>query len=353
MFVFLIVILLLAALLEYLSLRGGLSWVDADISLSKNRTEADAPVELRILIANTGLLPISYGLIRISFPLCASFPEGADIRRDVRLCTLTDVFRLWGRRSVQRSITFRIEKRGVYTIAGRELARGDFLGLRLDSGRFDARSTLLVYPPRLESAALQQALGDYSGMLSAERWLIRDPVLTLGVREYTGHEPMRTISWSQTARRGELTVREFDYTRSLNCRVILFVNGLEHGEAALMDRCCGAVRTICETLIEAGVEAQMFTNAALIGYPRRVCRSVTAAKNREDDLLEFLARVTDVPCADAAALVEECVHAGSDAAAYVLVSPHDDDAARAALRLLNARMHAAAAFIAVDALEVS
>ena len=352
MLIFLVVILLLAALLEYLSLRGGLSCVDADFDLSVNRTETDAPVALTTTVRNTGLLPISYGMLRITFPLSAALPEGSDVRRDPRLCTLTDVFRLWGHRSVERTIRFEMQKRGVYAVSGRELARGDFLGLQLVSGRFDARRSLLVYPPRLESAALMQALGAYTGLLSAQRWLIRDPVLTLGVREYTGQEPMRTISWSQTARRGELTVREFDFTRSMNCCVILLISEQEAGESDLLDRCCGAVRTICEALLESGVEAQLYTNAALIGYPMRACRSVTAVQNREEDLLEVLARVTDTPCSDAEKLVDECLDAQADATACVLVTLHEDEQAQTALRLLNARAGMGALLVAVDTLEV-
>ena len=352
MLIFLIVLLLLAALLEYLSLRGGLNCIDADFVLSKNRTEISVPIVLTTTVRNMGLLPISYGTLNISFPLSATLPEGADVHPEFRSVLLTDIFRLWGHRSVERSICFGMKKRGVYAVSGKELTRGDFLGLQLVSGRFDVRRTLLVYPPRLESAALTQALGEYCGLLSAERWLIRDPVLILGVREYTGHEPMRTISWSQTARRGELTVREFDYTRSLNCRILLLISEKESEDCELLDRCCGAVRTICETLLEAGVEAQLFTNSALIGYPMRACRSVTAVKDREEDLLEVLARVTDTPCSNAARLVEESLALQTDSAAYVLVAPHDNEEAQTALRLLNAHTGMGALLVAVDTLEV-
>ena len=351
MLVFLIVILLLAALLEYLSLRGGLSCVDADFVLAKKRTEPDEAVELTVRIGNTGRLPISYGAYSLAFPLSASLPDGVDRRNERDHIAVRDVFRLWGRRSVARSLRFSLAKRGVYTVAGKELARGDFLGVQLMTDRFDTRRTILVYPRRLESSALNQALGSYSGLLSAERWLIRDPVLTLSVREYTGREPMREISWSQTARRGALTVREFDCTRSLDCRVLLSVHGLTGADDELLDRCCGAVRTICETLLEAGVEAQLHTNASLSGYARRPYSSVTAAQGQEDDLLEVLARVDPAACSGACELAEACLDSLTGAAACVLVVPHDDAEARAALALLNERSGMGALLVAVDALE--
>ena len=205
---------------------------------------------------------------------------------------------------------------------------------------------IIVYPPKLTGNTLSEALGSYSGLLAAQRWLLRDPVLIMGVREYTGHEPMHAISWSQTARRGELTVKEFDYTRSLNCRVLFPVNGIED-DADLLDRCCSAVRTACETLIEAGVEPVLYTNAALVGYPSSPMRSVSAAHDREEDLLEVLARITKSACCSPSALVEECLAVETDAAAYLLITPHDDEAMQSALQLLISRS-GIAKLIAVD-----
>ena len=117
MFVFLIVILLIAALLEYLSLRGGAACVDADFVLSAQASEPDAPVTLTTTVRNGGRLPISYLTLRIAFPLCTVFPEGARVQRDRYGCSLTGVYRLWGRQTLQRSMDFRIAKRGVHTLS--------------------------------------------------------------------------------------------------------------------------------------------------------------------------------------------------------------------------------------------
>ncbi len=335
MLIFLIVILLLAALLEYRSLRGGTACVDGDFILSANRVEADAPVTLTVSAANRGRLPISYLALRIGFPLCASLPAEASVEQQRSLRILCEVFRLWGRQSRSRSIEFRIDQRGVHTLSGRSVARGDFLGLHSETSRFDTRRQMLVYPRPLKSRALTEALGDYCGELSAQRWLIRDPVLTLGVREYTGSEPMHTISWSQTARRGELTVREFDFTRSLNCCVLLCVNGLAAEEDALLDRCCSAARTVCDTLIAAGVEAALFTNAALVGYLNEPMRSATASLGRQQDVLDILARATSAACSGAADFARAALDAQTGAAAFVLIAPHADAEALDAQRLLD------------------
>ena len=349
MLVFLIVILLLAALLEILSLRGGAERVDLDFTLNRTRSEPDEPIEVTTTAANGGRLPITYLTVSLGFPLCAEMPAGVTAVRDPQRCTVTDLLRLWGRQRVSRTMTFRITQRGVYSIVGRELTRGDFLGLRAQSRRLDLRRGVLIYPRRLENAALTEALGNYCGELSARRWLLRDPVLTLGVREYTGSEPMHTISWNQTARRGELTVREFDYTRSMDCSVILCVDHIAVQDTELMDRCCGAARTVCETLIEHGAAAHLFTNAALIGYGLAPYRTVTAAPGREEDLLDVLARATAMAVSPAAELVQRCLEAHTETAAYVLIAPRGDEETREALEKLEARS-AGAMLIDVSAL---
>ena len=353
MWIFLIVILLLAALLESFSLRGGASCADGEFSLSKLRAEAGEEVQLTLTVRNLGRLPVSYLAARVAFPLAAALPDSAGMKRERSIVTVTEVFRLWGRQSRSRTLSFSISKRGVHTIAGRELARGDFLGLRLSTARLDCRKMLLVYPPPLESSALLEAVGSECGELSARRWLLRDPVLTLGVREYTGTEPMHEISWSQTARRGELTVREFDFTRSLNCCVLLCVNGLGEDEEDLLDRCCGAARTVCDALIAHGVEATLCTNSALTGYMAAPMRSATASLGRQTDVLDILARVSSAACSSPAGLALAALDETQEAAAFVVIAPHDGDGIDSALEILNARSGFGALAVYVDALEVA
>ena len=337
MLIFLIVILILAALLEALSLRGSVSSLEADFSISKRSAEPSQAVELQSVVHNAGRLPVSYGVVQIAFPTEADFPERTILEHGELSVTVSDPFRLWGRQTVEHRLPFQIDRRGVYHIYGREICRGDFLGLNIKSAHLEGHRTLLVYPPRLSNETLTQALGSDFGDQIARQRLIRDPVLALGIREYTGHEPMHDISWALTARRGELTVREFDSTRSMNCCVLLFIHGLNPLEKDLLDCCCSAVRSVCEVLLSCGVEAQLFTNAALSGYPNHAVRSVSASPNREDDLLDVLARVSFYSCCDAGLLVETCLSELPDAAAYVLVTARADADADRIIRMISYR----------------
>ena len=334
MFIFLIVLLCIAGILEYISLRSGTSSVDASFVLSTQRAEPGLEVELITSVRNISWMPISYYSVQTSFPMSADFPQGASVMREMHSKLLTDIYRLWPKQRITRSIPFSIEKRGVHAVIGKKVQRGDFLGLQMRGDYLVQRRELLVYPRRLENSALVEALGSYIGEISARRWLIRDPVIPIGVREYTGSEARRTISWSQTARRGELMVREFDYTRSMNCCVLFCVDGLHRDETELLDLCCSAVRTICEELTAKGVDAQLYTNSALIGYNAETYRMCVAARGKMTDALDMLARAT-AECVCSAEQMAACLDMDSDNTAFLLVAPRADASTERALALLN------------------
>jgi len=322
MFVFLLVILALAALLEYLSLRGGSACAEVKLRFTKTCVEPGESCEMITEVKNIGRLPISYLCVSVAFPLTTVFPENADRQHDMYNAYLLDVFRLWMHQKVTHTMQFSLEERGVHKIQGSDVRRGDFLGIRNVTGHLSQYREILVFPKRLDRPAFLEALGNYFGEQSAKRWLLRDPILTAGVREYTGTEPMRTILWNQTARRGELMVREFDYSRSLNCDVLLCTDDLFPSEAELLDLCCSAARTVCEELADRGVDIRFYTNAMLAGLKRERVRGCLSSKGKMEDILELLARVTSLPCSPSAGLADACLREYGEATAYVIIAPH-------------------------------
>ena len=352
MIIFLIVVLVLAVGLECLSLRGGVSKIHVDFSLSTMRSEPGEEIQITTTVKNLGKMPVSYLCVRTSYPLCAILPEGVGERGDLYLCTVSDVYRFWLRSRITRRLSFRIEKRGVHIIAGKDILRGDFLGFSTSTANLTQRREVLIYPKRLENSALIEALGDYCGEMSAQRWLIRDPILTIGIREYTGNEPMRTISWSQTARRGELMVREFDFTRSVNCCLVFCTDGMKFEENDLMDTCCSAIRTVSEELAARGVETDFFTNSVLIGYLSSDIRHCTAAEGKMQEMLDVLARATTLRCCTAQELVNYCLNVQPNSAAYVIVAGHDSENLERARMTLESRTGQNAMVVLADSLEV-
>ena len=109
-------------------------------------------------------------------------------------------------------VEIRISKRGRYLLEPLYLSSGDFLGMTEISRRM-SRVQELVVPPREQGLpALDAAMGGFLGELSVNRFLYQDPILTAGYRPYTSQDPMRSISWKQSARGLGLVSKKYDST---------------------------------------------------------------------------------------------------------------------------------------------
>ncbi len=55
--------------------------------------------------------------------------------------------------------------------------------------------------------------GALLGDISVRRWIVDDPpLMTIGIREYTGNEPERYIHWPSSMKHNKLMVKNFDFT---------------------------------------------------------------------------------------------------------------------------------------------
>ena len=88
-----------------------------------------------------------------------------------------------------------------------------------------------------------------------------DPTMFLGYREYTGREPMKQISWKQTAKAGRLMVRVNDYTSD---RVVTILVNMYSSLRPQLENCLKLVRTVCEQLEEAKIPYELMTNGDLL-----------------------------------------------------------------------------------------
>lgn len=336
--IFLAVLVLLGLGLELYSLFDKLKHIRFDYKTDKAEAEPGEPIQVTSQVVNTGIVPVSYVRASVAYPTHACLPEGCSAKQKQFHQTVDTVFRLWGRQRVRRTITVTFAKRGVHFFRGAVLHRGDFFALRESTEQFDQRRQVLIYPPRIDNDSLYSAIGTYCGDMIAQRHLLRDPILTMGVREYSGREPMKTISWSQSARRDKLMVREFDFTRDMTCCVLLATDGITPVQEGRMDLCCGIVRTVCETLTQNNTHVHFCTNAPLWSLEHEKSRvwSCTAEPDHMGDLLKALALAYAAPVrCSAQQLAVSASRAEGNGTAFVIVAPEVSDAICQAAEILR------------------
>src|SRR5690606_14163960 len=93
------------------------------------------------------------------------------------------------------------------------------------------------------------------------RWIIDDPFLVAGVRDYAAGDPFNRIHWPATAKSGSLMVRKNEFTSQQNLTVIL---NMQSNYYELFD-------TINKPMAELGIKvaATLFDRALREGTPVR------------------------------------------------------------------------------------
>lgn len=335
---FLAFILCVGLLAELLSLYAGMKKIRFQYRPKKEQAEQGEEIPVSIEVSNTGMMPVSYLMSKSHFPKAAQLPKNVTVEEDQFQQTVNMVFRMWGRQKRSRTVNISIEKRGVHYFRGAMLERTDFLGLRKVWDFYDQQEQILVYPRCLENQSLISAMGEYFGDLVARQHLLRDPVLTVGVREYTGAEPMKTISWSQSARRNQLMVREFDFTRDLSCTVLLAVDGMMPTHAERLDNCCNIVRTVCQELVDRQVNVEFYTNSPKEGFgaKNRTMWKCTATAGNQMDLLRGLAFLYPGPAnCSGEIMAVSAARAAGHKTAFVVVAPFDNERIRNMVQTLE------------------
>ena len=229
--------------------------------------EPEQPITLTSRTENRGRLPALYVHITESLPPEAKILADADwiaenTRRGRSEISVSDVTALMPRRRRTSELRFTLPKRGWYRLGKATIGAGDLMGLREDFRMDNTRLEVVVMPERCETPAINEVLGGFLGDISVRRFILEDPVLAIGFREYTGREPMKTIAWNQTARTGAMMVKQYDHTVDASVSVLLNTEG---GTEEDIERCYSITRTVCEELERRGIPYEFRTNGDLAG----------------------------------------------------------------------------------------
>ena len=267
MVIFLIVVVALALLLQKFLMGKDLELIEADHCPDTQIVEPDEPFHIQVLLKNKSRRIIPFLRVRESFEQGID-PIGCSEPRDGRgVCHVGFTTWLRSRQSLKRSIPVSVSARGRYVLREFQLSTGDFLGLQEQSKTCGRFHEVVAAPRELAVERLNDMFGGFMGEVSVNRFIMEDPVLTLGYREYTGREPMKMISWAQSARTGDLMVKKYDYTLEPTVSVVLNVDTQSPESEELLETCFSLARTVCAMLERRGVKYSFTSNSILAGAP--------------------------------------------------------------------------------------
>ena len=338
MILFLILLAVCAVAVQFRSSDRSLRRLSCESRLDLDLAEPDQTVTLISDVRNTGRLPVFYVNFMEPLPDTARPQEdeawqNRHLKRALFGQYCTSTLSLFAHRRYTRRMRFSLPKRGSYQFGKYYLVAGDFLGYRTSYREGIDENKLVVMPKRLEDPAIAMTLGGYLGEISVRRFLYEDPVLTIGVREYTGREPMKQIAWKQTARTGAIQVKNYDYTADENVTILLNFDG---GSAEDLERCFEMTRTVCEILERRRVPYEFYGNGDLNGPAGELGWFYEGLGDQHFRTLMYaLGQSRGVVLFPFSSMVDRCAQKHRRSKGYIVISPPLCETEQAALRKLR------------------
>lgn len=277
--------------------------------IDRKIAEIDEDFSIQTRIDNTNIIPINYLSVTEAFPSGICVNESTSRNESVYNAselgytlssdtTYTNKIYIRGKSSCffHRKACF--HKRGRYVFHGCSISKGDFLGINESTYVFSQFNEVVVLPKRADYRKISELLGGLMGNISVKRFIFEDPILTIGYRDYTGREPMKSISWTQSAKQNKLMVKNYDYTTEVTVSVILNMQCIKSGlnaytqeQTESMEQALSITRSVCEQLDEKRIAYSFTTNASISGG-RRIKLSLKSGFGREHlySVLESLGR---------------------------------------------------------------
>ena len=228
-----------------------------DFRFDKKLAEPGEVITCAFKVVNAWFFPVLY----INF--IVRLPQGARIVDDGSDSVGHRLY-LLPRQKYTGEIRFTLPERGIYKNGRYFLETGDFLGFQSKVLSKDLKTDIVVMPDKSRDEVVLNTMGGYLGDISVRRYIMEDPVLTIGYRDYTGKEPMKDISWKQTARRNQLMVKNSDYTTDINVAVVV---NMQSSDPERLEECLRILRNTCEQLEEKRIPYELLSNGDIGNSP--------------------------------------------------------------------------------------
>lgn len=287
---------------------------EANMSLA----EPDEVITLSFRVRNTSFLPLMFVGFSVLLDDAAEIHEDEEwIKKYSHGGLFGNMFAfdffLMPHRTYRGKLHFSFKERGVQRIGRIYLETGDYLGFKSRVDSFDIVKNKVVCTARYcDDAPEIMAMGGFLGDISVRRFICEDPSLVLGYREYTGTEPLKSVSWTQTAKTGRLMVKKHDFTVDTDVAVVF---DIEQAEKAVAERCFSLLRTVCDVLEEAHIPYSVHSNGDVFDIEKGGGRQHKFAVHHRIGISRFikLRRFSD--------LVDQCIHAGKGRKGCIVITP--------------------------------
>jgi uncharacterized protein (DUF58 family) len=283
--------------------------VEYQRSLDKRRAFPGERVEMTVRITNRKLLPLSWLEASDEIPMALPLVKGTLMPTHIpEIGSLENVLSLRWYERVTRGYMLSCNARGVHNLGRVHLRSGDLFTLFERTEERDTDDRLIVFPRIWPIEDLGLPSKDPFGEQKSPRRLSRDPMRTVGVRDYRPEDDLRHIHWKATAHTGDLQVRVYEPTATLDLVILLNVTTLEHHWQGvlpeLFERTISVAGSIATWAIGQKHKVGLVTNGCLVQSDQPARVPPGRSPEQLPAILEMLAAVTPF----ATASIERVLH---------------------------------------------
>lgn len=190
------------------------------------------------------------------------FPE-TDTNSSVSDLTYrNDVFSFLANQRITRRIPVKCNHRGVFKISGVQLTfAGPFMN-EINVLKVGSTCEITVYPKTVDSKRFSFIRSRISGEAERKKYMLEDPFVFRGIRDYTSNDSLKNVNWKATARTGNLCVNE--YNESVSRNVCILLNLEDDGMLtydSVNEEAISLAASVAEEFIRQGINVSLISNA--------------------------------------------------------------------------------------------
>ena len=250
---FLFGLILFTIILNKLSLDYGFKNLNYKMEIEKHIVEIGEEIPIRSTIENNKALTISFLKVE------ERFPKGFNEEKNIYTLFVMPYQR------VKRKYSIVGERRGNHKFRDIFLEIGDFTGFSRIFKEEKINEKIIVLPRKMELKDTISPVGDLYGDISVNRWIIDDPLMTVGIREYNLNDPEKYVHWPSSVKYNQLMVKKFDFTTDNSIMILLNIESTKPYwkdiKIEKIERAIEITRAVIEECEEAKIPYGFASNA--------------------------------------------------------------------------------------------
>lgn len=247
--------------------RWGLKDVTYSRCFSASHVFEGEVVQMIEIIANNKLIPVLWLQLESEIDPHLQFQKQANL--DIKHQQFhRSFFSLMPFTRVTRKHTVICRKRGLYNLRSAVLSCNDAFNIVQTYKELSLSASIIVYPKILPIEHLDLPCHSWMGDTVVRRWIIDDPFMISGIRDYRYGDSMSRINWKSTAKTGSIKVYNTDYTSNMKVIILLNIQASEDSwndetDTDLMEKAIAYCASIANYMISKSIETGFCCNCHL------------------------------------------------------------------------------------------